>query len=87
MEDARDEAQAAANIIAGHSLRLEERRKKAAAAGEHRVKLTMDAGALENRIRLLTEMERDYEGFSKAVKTVMQAERRPSGASTARWPA
>ena len=73
LEDARDEAQAAANIIAGHSLRLEERRKKAAAAGEHRVKLTMDAGALENRIRLLTEMERDYEGFSKAVKTVMQA--------------
>lgn len=37
------------------------------------MKLTMDAGALENRIRLLTEMERDYEGFSKAVKTVMQA--------------
>ena len=73
LEDARDEAQAAANIIAGHSLRLEERRKKAAAAGERRVKLTMDAGALENRIRLLTEMERDYEGFSKAVKTVMQA--------------
>ena len=33
----------------------------------------MDAGALDNRIRLLTEMEKEYEGFSKAVKTVMQA--------------
>ena len=33
----------------------------------------MDAGALENRIRLLTEMEREYEGFSKAVKMVCQA--------------
>ena len=73
LEDARDEAEAVANIIAGHSLRMEERRKKAAAAAEQRVKLTMDAGALDNRIRLLTEMEKEYEGFSKAVKTVMQA--------------
>ena len=71
--DAQEEAQAAANIIAGHSLRMEERRKKAAAASEQRVQLTMDAGALENRIRLLREMEKDYEGFSKAVKLVCQA--------------
>ena len=72
LEDARDDAQAAANIIAGHSLRMEEREKKAAAAADRRMKLTMDAGALENRIRLLTEMEKDYEGFSKAVKLVCQ---------------
>ncbi|MEY8387651.1 chromosome segregation protein SMC [Oscillospiraceae bacterium 38-13] len=72
LEDAREEAQAAANIIAGHSLRMEEREKKAAAASDRRMKLTMDAGALENRIRLLTEMEKDYEGFSKAVKLVCQ---------------
>ena len=74
LEDARDEAAAAANVIAGHSLRMEERRKKAAAAGEKKVQLTMDAGALENRIRLLTEMEKEYEGFSKAVKLVCQAQ-------------
>ena len=73
LEDARDEAESVGNIIAGHSLRLEERKKKAAAASERRMKLTMDAGALENRIRLLTEMEREYEGFSKAVKMVCQA--------------
>ncbi len=72
LEDARDDAQAAANIIAGHSLRMEEREKKAAAASDRRMKLTMDAGALENRIRLLTEMEKDYEGYSKAVKLVCQ---------------
>lgn len=29
--------------------------------------------AQEDRIRLLTEMEKEYEGFNKAVKTVMQA--------------
>ena len=73
LENARNEAEAAANIIAGHSLRMEERKKKAAAASEQRMQLTMDAGALENRIRLLREMEKDYEGFSKAVKLVCQA--------------
>jgi len=73
LEDAREEATAASNIIAGHSLRMEERKKKAAAASERKVQLTMDAGAMDNRIRLLTEMEKEYEGFSKAVKTVMQA--------------
>ncbi|MBQ9392725.1 MAG: chromosome segregation protein SMC, partial [Oscillospiraceae bacterium] len=38
--------------------------------------LTVEVGALDNRIRLLTEMEKEYEGFSKAVKTVMQAAER-----------
>lgn len=28
---------------------------------------------MEDRIRLLTEMEKEYEGFSRAVKLVMQA--------------
>ena len=73
LEDAQEEAAVVGNMIAGHSLRMEERRKKAAAAGETRVKLTMDVGALDNRIRLLTEMEKEYEGFSKAVRTIMQA--------------
>ncbi len=73
LEDAREDVQAAVNVIAGHSLRLEERKKKADAAAQRKIQLTMDAGAADSRIRLLTEMERDYEGYSKAVKTVMQA--------------
>ena len=73
LEDARDEAEAAANIIAGHTLRMEERQKKADAAGERKVQLTMDVSAMDNRIRLLAEMEKEYEGFNKAVRQVMQA--------------
>ncbi|MEG2175750.1 MAG: chromosome segregation protein SMC [Oscillibacter sp.] len=72
LEDAQEEAAAVSNIIAGHSLRMEERRKKAAAAAEKKLQLTMDVGAMDNRIRLLTEMEKEYEGFSKAVRMVMQ---------------
>ena len=73
LEDAQEEAQAAANVIAGHTMRLEERQRKAAAAGEKKMRLTMDTGAMDNRIRLLTEMEKEYEGFNKAVRLVMQA--------------
>lgn len=73
LEDAQEEAAAAGNMISGHNLRMEERKKKAAAAADRKMKLTMDAGAMDNRIRLLTEMEKEYEGFSKAVRTVMQA--------------
>ena len=70
LEDARDDAEAAANIIAGHNLRMEERKKKAEEASARRVQLTVDVQTLENRRRLLTEMEKEYEGFSKAVKLV-----------------
>ena len=36
----------------------------------------MEHNAMESRIRLLREMEKEYEGFSKAVRTVMQAAQR-----------
>ena len=73
LEDARDDAAAAANVIQGHSLLMEERKRRAAAASEQKMKLTMEVGTLNDRIRLLTEMEKEYEGFSKAVRSVMQA--------------
>ena len=73
LEDARDEVQAAANVIAGHTLKLDERSRRAKEAEDETVRLTLDSGALDNRVRLLREMEREYEGFSKAVRTVMQA--------------
>ena len=73
LRDAQEEAQAVQNIIQGHSLKMDSRRKKAEDAAAAKLKLTMDAAALDDRIRLLTEMEKEYEGFSKAVKTVMQA--------------
>ena len=78
-EAAREELKAAETRIAGYQMRLEEREKKAAGAAEFRMQMTMDVGALDNRIRLLTDMEREYEGFSRAVKAVMRAGGRLSG--------
>ena len=71
--EARDEAQAVGNIIQGHSLKMDGRKKRAEEAQSEKMRLTMDVGAMENRIHLLSEMEKEYEGFTKAVKTVMQA--------------
>ena len=73
LNDAKEEAQAVQNIIQGHSLRMDSRRQKAEAAQAAKLELTMKVGAQDDRIRLLTEMEKEYEGFNKAVKTVMQA--------------
>lgn len=76
LNDAAEEAQAVRNIIEGHSLRMDSRRKKAEETAAAKLQLTMDLSALENRIHLLTEMEKEYEGFGKAVKFVMQAAER-----------
>ena len=58
-------------MISGYALRLESRKKKAAQARERHTRLRMDENALASRIKLLTEMEKDREGYSKAVKLVM----------------
>ena len=78
LNEAKEEAQAVSNIIQGHSLKMEGRKKRAADAEAEKLQLTMDVAALDNRIRLLTEMEKEYEGFSNAVKLVMQAAEKKS---------
>lgn len=72
LDQAREQAQEAANVIAGHSLRMKERERKTEEAVQKRMGLTVDVGNLEGRIRMLEEMEREYEGYSKAVKLVCQ---------------
>ncbi len=74
LEDARDEAAAVSNIIAGHTMKMAERQRKADEAAAKANRLTIDAGALDSRVRMLTEMEKEYEGFSKAVRQVCQAQ-------------
>ena len=76
LEDAQEDAQAAANIIQGHALRMESREKREKDAADAHMKLTMEQNNLDSRIRMLTEMEKEYEGFSKAVRLVMQASER-----------
>lgn len=62
-----------ANVISGHELRLQSRKKKLTAASDQSMQLTMEENAISSRIRMLSEMEKLYEGYSKAVKVVMQS--------------
>ena len=66
------------NVISGYALRLESRRKKAEQARERHMKLQMDENALSSRVKMLTEMEKLHEGYSKAVKLVMGEAQRGS---------
>ena len=70
---AREKRDGMANVISGYDLRRQSRRKKLSAANDRVVQLTMEENSLNSRIHMLTEMEKVYEGYSKAVKVVMQA--------------
>ncbi len=69
--DAIEERAAAQNVISGYQLRAESRRKKAQEARDRHVNLQMEENALASRIKMLAEMEKVHEGYSKAVKLVM----------------
>ena len=73
LEQAKETQESVANVINGHHLRMESRKQKAKSAADQALQLTMERNAMESRIHLLSEMEKEYEGFSKAVRTVMQA--------------
>ena len=73
-----EERDAVQNVISGYALRLESRRKKAEQARERHMKLQMDENALSSRVKMLTEMEKFHEGYSKAVKLVMGEAQRGS---------
>ena len=73
LEEAQEEADAVRNIISGHTLKMEGRIKREETARQKSIDLTMEKNNLDSRIHLLSEMEKEYEGFNKAVRLIMQA--------------
>ena len=78
LEKAKEEAESLENVIKGLAIKSENRTKKADKVGETVERLSFDLKTLESRKALLTEMERDYQGYSKSVKLVMQERSRGS---------
>ncbi len=74
--EAGENAQGLKNAIKGYELRRDSRRKRFDELEAGAGKLRLEAAQLDSRIRLLSEMERDYEGFSRAVKAVMREKER-----------
>lgn len=66
------------NQLAGVAMKAENRRKKAEGLEADSRRLESERTDCHNRIRMLREMQKDYEGFSRSVKLVMN--RAESGA-------
>ncbi len=64
------------NIVSGHRMKMAGRESRVTALRDEVTRLTVDGRSMDGRIGMLTEMEKDYEGYNRAVKTVMQASRR-----------
>ncbi len=64
------------NVVNGHRMKMSGRESRLAALRDELTKLTVDGRSMQSRIHMLTEMEKDYEGYSRAVKTVMRESKR-----------
>ena len=60
------------NIIEGCRMKLQSRENAVGQLREKVSRLSVDCRSMDARIHMLSEMEKEYEGFSKAVKTVMR---------------
>ena len=72
LAEAKENVTAANNMIAGYSLRLKARTEKRDGLKKQVSDTEIQLGTADSKLRMLREMERDFEGFSKAVKLVMQ---------------
>ena len=57
---------------------MEGRVKREERARQKSIDLTMEKNNLDSRIHLLSEMEKENEGFNKAVSLIMQAAEKPA---------
>jgi chromosome segregation protein len=67
-----EDAQSAKNVIAGCRMKIQSRQNAVAELTEKSTKLTVDSRSMDSRIQMLSAMEKEYEGFSKAVRTIMR---------------
>lgn len=67
---------AAQNVISGCRMKIQSRDAALKELTEKSTQLAVESRSMDSRIQMLTAMEREFEGFSKAVKVVMrEAER------------
>ena len=60
------------NMISGRQMLLSGRERSAMEEAERREKATVELRGMEHRISILRELEKDFEGFNKAVKIIMR---------------
>ena len=71
-----EKTQQNANALDGCRMKLKNREDLVTRLSERLNSLSVEGRSLDSRIHMLTEMEKDYEGYSRAVKTVMRESER-----------
>ena len=72
LTQAQEDVTSANNTISGYELRLKTRQDKRAQLQKQADTAGVQLQTIEARMKMLREMEREFEGFSKAVRLVMQ---------------
>ncbi len=72
MQACLDTLAGAKNKVQGIALKADSRRKKAEALQGELTKAQAALTDAKNRVKMLSDMQRDYEGFSRSVKSIMQ---------------
>jgi len=78
LEKIKEETQSLKNVINGLELKSQNRVKNADSAGEKADRLSLELKTLKARSGMLSDMEKDYQGYSKAVRLIMQESSRGS---------
>lgn len=76
VRDTLERIQAAENAVRGYELRLAARQKKAEQMKAEADRILLDANEQSRRVKLLEDLERNLEGFTQSVKTVMRERER-----------
>ena len=64
------------NVLEGCRMKLQNRENMVAQLSEKATSLAVELRSMDGRIRMLADMEKEYEGYSRAVKTVMRESER-----------
>ena len=64
------------NVMDGCRMKLKNREDMVERLSEQATSLEVEGRSMDSRISMLSEMEKDYEGYSRAVKTVMREAQR-----------
>jgi len=72
LKEAETQVTRSQNMISGRQMLLAGRERAANEEAERREKATVELRGMEHRISILRELEKDLEGFNKAVKIIMR---------------
>lgn len=72
----KEESDRNSNVLEGCRMKLQSREESAQQLTERLNRLEVDIRSMDGRIRMLSDMEKEYEGYSRAVKTVMRESER-----------